>query len=52
MLEDTMNDNPRASLASHIGDEPCMVEDTEEIFWLRESGDYRSRVALGDALSA
>lgn len=40
-----------ASLESQLGGEPCTVEDTEEIFWLRESDDYRSRFALGDALS-
>ncbi len=39
-----------ASLASQLGDEPCLVEDTEEMFWLREQDDYQSRVALGNAL--
>lgn len=52
MPEDARENHLRASLASQLGDEPCMVEDTEEIFWLRESDDYHSRVALGDALSA
>ena len=40
-----------ASLASQLGDEPCLVEDTEEMFWLRELDDYQSRMALGNALA-
>lgn len=52
MPEDARKGHPRASLSSQLGDEFCTVEDTEAIFWLRESDDYRSRVALGDALSA
>lgn len=51
MPEDVRKKHPRASLASQLGSERCTVEDTEEIFWLRESDDYRSRVALGDALA-
>ena len=47
-----MNDPVRASLGSQIGNEPCPVEDTEEIFWLREADDYRSRFLLGNALAA
>jgi Flp pilus assembly protein TadD, contains TPR repeats len=52
MPNDARKKHPRASLASQLGDEPCALEDAEEIFWLRELDDYRSRVALGDALSA
>lgn len=32
-----------ASLKSQPGREPCLAEDTEEMFWLRESDDYESR---------
>lgn len=52
MPEDVREKHSRASLASQLGSEPCTPTDTEEIFWLRESDDYCSRVALGDALSA
>ena len=40
-----------ASLESQLGDTTCLCEDTEEIFWLRESDDYESRVKLGNLLS-
>ena len=40
-----------ASLDSQLGDAPCRCEDTEEMFWLRESDDYESRVRLGNLLS-
>ena len=43
--------NPsRASLESQLKGAPCPVEDTEEIFWLRQGDDYQSRVLLGDKL--
>lgn len=42
----------RASLGSQLNNEPCRVEDTEDMFWLREADDYQSRVALGNALAA
>lgn len=42
----------KASLESQIGSAPCTVEDTEEMFWLREADDYQSKVALGNALAA
>ena len=41
----------KASLDSQLGNAPCTVEDTEEMFWLRESDDFQSRVALGNALA-
>lgn len=47
-----MAEQIRASLNSQLGNEPCTIEDTEEIFWLRESDDYQSRFKLGSALSA
>lgn len=40
-----------ASLMSQLGNEPCLVEDTEEMFWLRQSDDYQSIVNLGNKLS-
>lgn len=40
-----------ASLESQLGSAPCLCEDTEEMFWLRESDDYASRVKLGNLLS-
>ncbi len=40
-----------APLGSQLGDEPCPCEDTEEMFWLRESDDYESRLKLGNLLS-
>lgn len=42
----------KASLDSQLGTALCEAEDTEEMFWLRESDDYQSKVALGNALSA
>ncbi len=42
----------KASLESQIGSAPCTVEDTEEMFWLREADDHQSKVALGNALAA
>lgn len=42
----------KASPDSQLGNAPCTVEDTEEMFWLRESDDFQSRVALGNALVA
>lgn len=41
----------RASLLSQLGEAPCNVEDTEEMFWLREADDYESRFQLGNALA-
>ena len=41
----------KASLESQLGNSPCLCEDTEEMFWLRESDDYESRVRLGNLLS-
>lgn len=41
----------KASLESQLGNAPCTVEDTEEMFWLRESDDFQSQVALGNALA-
>lgn len=40
-----------ASLESQLGNAPCLCEDTEEMFWLRESDDYESQVKLGNLLS-
>lgn len=42
----------RASLDSQLLGAPCFVEDTEDMFWLREADDYQSRVAYGNALAA
>lgn len=42
----------RASWQSQLKGEPCGVEDTAEMFVLRESDDYQSRIGLGNALSA
>ena len=42
----------KASLESQLGSTPCTIEDTEEIFWLRESDDWQSKIVLGNALSA
>ena len=44
--------NAKAPLESQIGSAPSLVEDTEEIFWLRQADDYRSRFSLGNALAA
>ena len=42
----------RASWRSQLKGEPCAVTDTADMFLLRESDDYQSRVRLGSALSA
>ena len=42
----------KASIESQLGGTLCDVEDTEEMFWMRQSDDYQSKVALGNALSA
>ena len=42
----------RASLESQLNNIPCEAEDTEEMFWLRESDDYQSKVKLGNLLAA
>ena len=39
-----------ASMDSQLGYAECEVEDTEEMFWLRELDDYQSMVSLGNAL--
>jgi tetratricopeptide (TPR) repeat protein len=39
-----------ATLESQLGNNVCTVEDTEEIFCLRMSDDYRSKVKAGDFL--
>lgn len=46
-----MDDVKYASLESQLGNTPCLCGDTEEMFWLRESDDYESRVKLGNLLS-
>lgn len=40
-----------ASMDSQLGYAECEVEDTEEMFWLRELDDYQSMVSLGNALA-
>ena len=40
----------KASLESQLGNRPCDVEDSEEMFWLRQSDDYQSKVKLGGLL--
>ena len=47
-----MNEKLKASLESQIGNEPCPIHDTEEIFWLREADDCESRFRLANALAA
>ena len=42
--------NNYATLESQLGNEVCNVEDTEEIFWLKMSDDYQSKVKAGDLL--
>lgn len=44
--------NKKATLESQLFNTPCMVEDTEEMFWLRDTDDYQSKISLGNALSA
>lgn len=46
-----MDEVKYASLESQLGDAPCLCEDTEAMFWLRESDDYESKVKLGNLLS-
>lgn len=46
-----MAEQTRAPLNTQLGNEPCTVEDTEDMFWLRESDDYKSRFHLGNALA-
>lgn len=46
-----MDEVKYTSLESQLGNAPCLCEDTEEMFWLRESDDYGSRVQLGNLLS-
>ncbi len=38
-----------AGLQSQLGGGFCTVEDTEDMFWLREADDYQSQVQLGNA---
>ena len=42
----------KASLESQFANEPCNIEDTEEMFVFRESDDYQSKVSLGNALAS
>ena len=42
----------QATLESQLNNAPCEVEDTEEMFWLRESDDCQSKIKLGNALAA
>lgn len=46
-----MNRSGYASLESQLAGNPCLCEDTEEMFWLREQDDYASRFRLGNLLS-
>jgi len=46
-----MKEHLRARLDSQLFGAPCFVEDTEDMFWLREADDYQSRVAYGNALA-
>ena len=46
-----MNEGKYTTLESQLANAPCLCEDTEEMFWLREaydllSGQYRFREAL------
>ncbi len=40
----------KARLESQLGNGPCDMEDSEEMFWLRQSDDYQSKVKLGGLL--
>ncbi len=40
----------KATPESQLGTERCAVTDTEEMFWLRQSDDYQSKLRLADAL--
>ena len=42
----------KASRDSQLGTAVCAAEDTEEMFWLRQSDDAQSRIALGSRLAA
>lgn len=42
----------KASLLSQLGNLDCEAEDTEEMFWLRQSDDYQSKIDLGNKLAA
>ena len=42
----------KAGINSQLGIEMCEVSDTEEMYWLRESDDYQSKVKLGMMLSS
>lgn len=46
-----MHEVKYASIDSQLGNAPCLCEDTEEMFWLRESDDYESQIKLGNLLS-
>jgi tetratricopeptide (TPR) repeat protein len=48
----SVKEHLRAGLDSQLLDAPCFVEDTEDMFWLREADDYQSRVDCGNALAA
>ena len=43
--------DPKASRASQLCGGYCEVEDTEEMFWLRQNDDAQSRVKLGSMLA-
>ena len=43
-------ENNYATLESQLGNDICTAKDTEEIFWLRMSDDYQSKVKAGDLL--
>ena len=43
-------ENNYAALESQLGNDLCNIEDTEEIFWLKMSDDYQSKVKAGDLL--
>ena len=47
-----MHESRYASIESQLGNEICSIEDTEEMFWNRESDDYDSIVSLGNALAS
>ena len=47
-----MGEGRNASLKSQLGREPCLAEDTEEMFWLRESDDYESKTARASIVRA
>lgn len=47
-----MAEQTHAPLNTQLGDELCAVEDTGDMFWLRQSDDYQSRFQLGNSLAA